>query len=421
MDCAAENICGASAGERHMRLGGNSSMNIMEKSKEIAGSTNNSYLVEARNGGSRIIGHFCSYIPVEVIHAAGCIPYKMRAVGSTGTDMGDLYYAPLNCSFVRHCMNKVLKGDFAFLDGVVFMNGCDHTRRLYDNWRYSGSKPEFLYMHFVPHIIGSNALEEYAANIHNLKESLEKYYNVTITDEKLHASIELYNEMRRLLMVIDEKRKDRKVPVKGSEMLALVLAASAVPVEIAISMLKEALAFIDEKKAPQSDDLRLLVLAGCVEEIEHIKLYEDAGGVIVADAFCFGSRFYSKRVDESTRPIDAIAKGYLELMPSCPRMMDDYPRRLEHIQAIVREYSIDAIVVEKLKFCDIWGGEIERLRRESKKKALPPVLAIEREYNGGATGQIKTRIQAFYEQIRNSMEIDYDIERSSRTDYYVRK
>jgi benzoyl-CoA reductase subunit C len=396
-------------------------MNILEKSGEIARSTDNSYLVQARNSGSRIIGHFCSYIPMEVIHAAGCVPYKMRAVGSTGTDMGDLYYAPLNCSFVRHCMNKVLKGDFSFLDGVVFMNGCDHTRRLYDNWRYSGSKPEFLHMHFVPHIVGSNALEENKANIQTLKEALEKYFNVTITDEKLRASIRLYNDMRRLFKAIDMKRKERKVFIRGSEMLGLVMAASAVPVEIAIEMLKEALEYLDERNAAQSDDVRLLVLAGCVEEIEHIKLYEDAGGAIVADSFCFGSRYYNKQIDESARPIDAIAKGYLELMPSCPRMMDDYPRRLEQIQAIVREYSIDAIVVEKLKFCDMWGWEIERLRRESKKKTIPPVLAIEREYNGGATGQIKTRVQAFYEQIRNSKEIDFNIERSNRTDYYVRK
>ena len=397
-------------------------MNIIEKSIEIARSTDNSYLVQARNNGSRIIGHFCSYIPMEVIHAAGCVPYKMRAIGSTGTDMGDVYYAPLNCSFVRHCMNKVLKGDFSFLDGVVFMNGCDHTRRLYDNWRYSGSKPEFLHMHFVPHIVGSNAMEEYKANIHTLKESLEKYFHVTITDEKLHASIKLYNDMRRLLKAIDEKRKDRKkISIKGSEMLGLVLAISAVPIEIAIEMLKEALVYIDERKAAQSNDVRLLVLAGCVEEVEHIKLYEDAGGAIVADSFCFGSRYYNKQIDESGRPIDALAKGYLDLALSCPRMMDDYPRRLANIQAVVGKYSIDAIVVEKLKFCDMWGWEIERLRRESKKRVIPPVLAIEREYNGGATGQVKTRIQAFYEQIRNSMEVDYNIERSNRTDYYVRK
>jgi len=204
-------------------------------------------------------------------------------------------------------------------------------------------------------------------------------------------------------------------------MLGLILAVSAVPVETAIEMLKEALAFIDGKKAERNNDVRLLVLAGCVEEIEHIKLYEDAGGAIVADSFCFGIRYYNKLIDESERPIDAIAKGYLGLKPSCPRMMDDYPRRVEQIQALVKEYSVDAIVVEKLKFCDMWGWEIERLRRESKKKTIPPVLAIEREYNGGATGQIKTRIQAFYEQIRNRMDIDYNIERSDRTDYYVRK
>jgi len=64
-------------------------MNIIEKINEIAKTTYNSYLQEDKTADRKIIGYFCSYIPMELIHAAGCIPYKMRAVESPGTDMGD--------------------------------------------------------------------------------------------------------------------------------------------------------------------------------------------------------------------------------------------------------------------------------------------------------------------------------------------
>jgi benzoyl-CoA reductase subunit C len=396
-------------------------MTVLENMSEIARTTINPYLNEAKSAGGRVIGYFCSYVPVEIIHAAGFIPYKMRAVESSGTDLADAYYAPLNCSFVRHCFNKALKGEFDFLDGVVFMNGCDHTRRMYDNWRYSGHKPGFLHLHFVPHIIGGNAEEKFRESAVSLKASLEKLGGVAVTDDRLRDSIRLFNKMRQLIMAIDAARKGAAVPIRGSEMLNLVMAVTALPVETANEVLDEVLIHIQGRNVAGDGDVRIIVLAGCMEEPEHLKLYENMGGAVVADGFCFGSRLYNRTIDESGDPFDALARGYLGAELSCPRMMDDFPRRLGVIADMAKEYSADALIVEKLKFCDMWGWEIERLRREAKKGVIPPVLGIEREYLGGASGQIRTRIQAFFEQIKNNLEVDYTIERSDRSAYYVRK
>ncbi|HOW80968.1 MAG TPA: 2-hydroxyacyl-CoA dehydratase family protein [Spirochaetota bacterium] len=396
-------------------------MTIMEKMAEIAGAIDNHYLKEARLAGKRVIGYFCSYIPVELIHAAGFVPYRMRAVGSAGTDLADAYYAPLNCSFVRHCFDRALRGDFGFLDGVVFMNGCDHTRRMYDNWRYSKTGPEFLHMFFAPHVMGGNAAGAFRESMANLKKALEKSFGVTIADDNLRNSIRLYNRMRGLLLALDERRKMKSPPVSGSEMLGIVMAVTAVPVEDACALLEEVIAFIDGRGDSHSGDVRIIMLAGCMEEADHLRLYEDSGGVIVSDAFCFGTRLYGRALDENIDPAVALAAGYLGSEISCPRMMDDFPRRIEWVARKAGEYSADAVVVEKLKFCDMWGWEIERLRRESKKGVIPPVLAIEREYLGGASGQVRTRIQAFFEQIRNRQEIDDAILRSERAAYYVRK
>ncbi len=395
-------------------------MKIMQRISEIAANTDNHYLKEARLAGRKIIGYFCSYVPIEVIHAAGFVPYRMRGVGSTGTDLADGYYAPLNCSFVRHSFNKALKGDFGFLDGVVFMNGCDHTRRMFDNWRYSKTGPEFLHMFFAPHILGVNAVSGFVDSIDLMKAALEKNFGVEVTREDLHESIKLCNRMRGLLSSLDDRRKGETSLISGSEMLRVVMAVTAVPVETACSLLEEVISFVDGRGGSPAGDVRIIMFAGCMEEPEHLMLYEDSGGVIVADGFCMGSRLYSHSVEESGDPREAIAAGYFGSRLSCPRMMDDFQRRLAAIAGMAGEYSADAVVVEKLKFCDMWGWEIERLRRESKKGTIPPVLAIEREYLGGASGQVKTRIQAFFEQIRNKQEIDDEIMRSERTAYYVK-
>ena len=53
------------------------------------------------------MGYFCSYGPEEVITAAGILPFRMRATGSTGTELADTYLSSINCSFCRHCFNTV--------------------------------------------------------------------------------------------------------------------------------------------------------------------------------------------------------------------------------------------------------------------------------------------------------------------------
>ena len=183
-------------------------MEILKEIEETAKRTCNPCLEKAKRSGKRIIGYFCSYVPEELIHAAGLIPYRMRAVESSGTSLGDSYFSSTNCTFVRHCLDKGLRGDFDFLDGIIFVNGCDQSRRLYDNWKYAGIRPEFLYMLPVPYVISDTSLKQYTEEVVKLKEKLGETFNTNITDEALHNSISLYNRKRDLLSRISESRKN---------------------------------------------------------------------------------------------------------------------------------------------------------------------------------------------------------------------
>lgn len=94
----------------------------------------------------------------------------------------------------------------------------------------------------------------------------------------------------------------------------------------------------------------------------------------------------------------------------------DLNNRLFNINAVRDEYGIDGIIIEKLKFCDIWGGEIYLHRTESKKRGLP-LLALERELYGGGIGQIKTRVQAFLEKLKNKQATDENLVQAAGADY----
>jgi len=388
---------------------------ILDQTRALAATAYNPYLEEAKKQGKKIIGYFCSYVPEEIIHAAGFVPYRMRAVENRGTTRADAYYSSINCSFVKLCFNKAINGDFAFLDGVVFANGCDHTRRMYDNWRYSNIGTPFVHMFFVPHMINETALDYFSLECAKLKSALEKHFQISITDEALEKSISLYNRKRRLLAEIYATRKNKEVPIKASELLGVMLAVTAVPVEAAVDILTEVKKFIEGRVVSKPEDLRLFISGGCLEEMEHLELIENSGCVIVADNLCLGSRHFHDEVETQGHPVRAIAKRSLGHL-SCPRMMGDFQRRFDYLLSVRETHGIDGVVIEKLKFCDLWGAEMYLFRVEAKNRGIP-LLALERELYGGGAGQIKTRVQAFLEKLKNKQAADEGVVRAAGTDY----
>jgi benzoyl-CoA reductase/2-hydroxyglutaryl-CoA dehydratase subunit BcrC/BadD/HgdB len=79
-------------------------------------------------------------------------------------------------------------------------------------------------------------------------------------------------------------------------------------------------------------------------------------------------------------------------------MMEDFDRRLGTIIDNVKEYKVDGVVLEVIKFCDLWGIDAMSLVTALRQMGIP-VLKLEREYRLGGEGQLRTRVQAFIESM----------------------
>lgn len=128
----------------------------------------NPALQEWKNPGGKVIGCMYHFIPEEIISAAGMVPYRMKAIDSTGCELSESCFTQVNCTYVRHLFDTGMRGQQRFLDGVVTVNNCDHIRRLYDNWK---SKIKTPYMHFLsfPKKEGKNRLTRIAKSWSLLK------------------------------------------------------------------------------------------------------------------------------------------------------------------------------------------------------------------------------------------------------------
>jgi len=369
-----------------------------ERILETVRTLENPDLAAFRAEGGRALGFFCSYVPEELLNVDGLTSFRMRAVGCHSTEMADSCMGLFNCSYTRHCLEQGMEGDFAFLDGFVFVPGCDHMRRLYDNWAHF-VKPDFLALVDMPHVRDEDALKWYRDEIEVLWNKLADHFSLPKGQETVWEGIRKTNRTRRLLAELDRQRWQETPGLSGREIQEISLFAASVPKERAIPVLEALTRDLEGHTLTEPYRARVLLVGAHLDDPGFIQVLEETGALVVRDAYCCGLRDQLDRVEEDKEvdPFLAIASRYLNRL-SCPRMYGDYPRRLEQILRMAEEARVDGIVLEQLKFCETWGIDGNVLLNDLKDKGFP-VLKLEREYLLSAKGQIQTRVQAFLESM----------------------
>ena len=367
-----------------------------EELAEAAGGIMTPALAAWKEQGGGVVGYFCSHVPTEVLTAAGLLPFRMRGTGSTGTELSDAFFSNINCSFVRHTFNLALQGNYDFLDGLVCINSCDHVRRVYDNWKRNLNTP-FLRIISLPKKVEDAQVGWYRDEVTILKDAVEKHFGVVISDDRLWEAIRLHNQTRRLQRELYELRKREAPPLTGAETLAVMVAGTAMPRRRYNELIEALLENVRGANGQRKYRARLMIVGGELDDPGYLEVIEEQGGLVVADAVCFGSKAMWNLVDEeASDPTEALARYYIQGQPSCPRMYGDQPRRAEFLMDMVREFRVDGVIGERMMFCDLWCVE-HYMNDVDLKEAGIPFIRLDREYNSTGAGQLRTRIQAFLE------------------------
>ncbi|MRR36038.1 2-hydroxyacyl-CoA dehydratase, partial [bacterium] len=92
---------------------------------------------------SDTVGYACSYVPAEMILAAGLKPARIIPGGDTGP--ADARIHPNTCCYAKAILSDLMQGAFSGMRGMVFANSCDAMRKLFDIWTdFDGSPPALL-------------------------------------------------------------------------------------------------------------------------------------------------------------------------------------------------------------------------------------------------------------------------------------
>lgn len=371
--------------------------------KDAATTLCNAFVQDWKNDGGKVVGYSCTFIPEEIIHAAGLLPFRLRGVGTTSLSIGDSYYGAVNCSVPKCILQLAGQGSYKFLDGSIITNGCDSMRRLDDCWRtagmdYPGTLPEYHKYFAVPHKSVDYSVKFYEEELKSMIETLESHFQVKISDQALKKSIKLYNKVRKALQKLDELRFRKEVAISGEDAMAVLIAAHAMPHERLLSFLEELTAKLDKAPSVSDGRKRLMIMGSASDDLDFIRIIEESGAIVVADTVCYGSRTYGTLVDDKADPIYALSSHYLN-NSICPRMLGYYKSRYSFVSEVIRKAGVDGVILQNVRFCDLHGSENSIFERDLEAAGIP-CMRLEREYGPlSETGRIRMRIDAFMERI----------------------
>lgn len=363
--------------------------NIEERLKQQYANSTNS---------KKYIGWISSYVPEEIIIAAGFQTY--RIMGNTSPlSLSTTYLIGNLCSFVQSCLESALKGEYDFLSGAVIVNDSDAMKRLYDAWIRTAKTP-FVYLIDTPKVADDLPCERYKEELSDFISKIEEFFKVKITDNALKDAIKLCNKTRVLLNEINDLRKNKSPLISSSDFLRLCKFSMLYSKEEFNDLVS---AFLNElKNAKQADKVdrrkRILLMGSFQDQPEFLDMVEKHGCQVVCEDMCTRLRYFRASVDEKDKPINALAKRYLNKPPSA--RMADFSKRTEYIKGLIDEFKIEAVIYYILKFDDPYLFEFPDMKEFIGSLGLP-ILKIESEHNASTSGQVKTRIQAFVETLVN--------------------
>jgi len=360
-------------------------------------------LIDHREAGGIVVGTFCTYVPEELIIAAGGICVGLCAGAQVAAEEAEKYLPRNICSLIKSSLGFKLAKVCPYIESCDLLVGettCDGKKKYYE------ILGEFQPVHVMelPQRKDQADLRLWHEEVRHLALRLEEMTGARITENALRDAVKVVNDKRRALLRLAELRKSDPPLISGRDALLInQIAFYDDPVRLTekVNALCDELEERKEKGESIGGAHRpRILLSGCPMAIPNWKvaaIIEDSGALVAMDEMCTGIRYFRHLVDESSGDmdslLDAIADRYMEI--DCA-VFTPNPERMEHIEELVRDYGIDAVVYYALQFCAPYTVEAYKAKQVVEGMGVP-FLYLETDYSVEDIGQISTRVQALIE------------------------
>lgn len=341
--------------------------------------------------GKGAVGVMPVYTPEEIIHASGYLPIGIWG-GQKTISKARTYLPPFTCSIMQAVMEMELEGEYDDLEAVLFSVPCDTLKCMSQKWK--GKAPSIVFTHPQNRKI-SAANEFLEEEFKIVRKKLEEILNVTITDEEISNSIEIYNENRRIMREFSDIAALYPNIIDPIKRHIVMKSRFMFEKSKHTKLVKE---LIDEiKRIPiEPWNGKKIVLTGIMAEPnELLEIFRENEMAIVADDLAQESRQFRNDVPEGERPLLRLAKWWQDF-DGCSLATNTKKPRGQMLIDMVEKQGADAVVICMMKFCDpeefdypIYYAQLEKAEIKN--------LYLEIDLETNSFEQTRTRVQSFCE------------------------
>jgi len=355
-----------------------------------------------KDNGGKIVGTYCSFIPTELIMAAGAIPVTLCATSEEPIAAAQEHLPSNLCPLIKASYGFALTDTcpyFYFSDFIVGETTCDGKKKMFELM----NDIKDTYVMQLPSSRDEVALKMWEAEIKKFWKKLEDFYGVTITEEDVKKAILQKNAERDLVLEYLDLGKLNPSPISGYELGTKLDTLSFIPsMEERCKQLRERIDEVKDDweanyKGKVSRKPRILI-TGCPNggvRDKTIKVLEELGADVVAFDACNSNREKIEKVDTTLPVTEALAKKYLNINCS---VMSPNTNRLKFISDMIDDYQVDGVLEIILQACHTFSIESYNVKKSVLAKKIP-YLKVETDYSKADAGQINTRLEAFLETI----------------------
>ena len=368
----------------------------------------NELVKQAQAEGGLAIGYTCYHVPEALLNVDKCFSVRLRAPNTGSIDIATYYMSNYTCEYARALVERAIEGGYQFLDALIGVDACSMMNRAMEHFEILNvnDKPGFFVTHCdIPYKITDYTLDSYVKQMRlRVLDKLTEVYGVGTSDAAIRKAVKEHNEVCQILTEIGQMRKADNPVITGYEYHVLNLVSYTCPKALILPYLRDTL---DELKKRKPDKVnpyraRVAIVGSEIDDPSLTKLIEGCGALVVSDRYCFGST-PGREVIELKDDEDALRQICLFEMEhsECARYISDEKvlQRRTTADRLAREFNAEGIIYEQMKYCDYWGFERALVSHIMHDEYGWPILSIDRLYNNGNSGQLRTRVQAFVESL----------------------
>ena len=368
----------------------------------------NELIEKKKADGGICLGYTCFHIPEVLLNVDTCFSTRLRAPNTGSIDIATYYMSNYTCEYARALLERAIEGGYKFLDALIGVDACSMMNRSMEHFEILqvNDKPNFFVTHTdMPFKITDYTVEGYRRQMRvRVLDRLTEVFGVDTSDAAIRKAVEEHNEVCKIIQEIREMRKAENPVITGYEFHVLNLVTYVCPKSEILPYLRETLEELKKRKPDKVNPFRarVAIVGSEIDDPNLTKLIEGCGALVVSDRYCFGST-PGREVIELKDDEDAltqICRHYMEVS-ECARYISDEKvlQRRETSDRLAKEFGAEGIIYEQMKYCDYWGFERALVSHIMHDEYGWPVLSIDRLYNNGNSGQLRTRVQAFVESL----------------------